>query len=552
MHEWPEVCILLLLVVGAYFLRANDVSMRAEEPRWAQVAFEAEQRGDWVVPREQGEPFFSRPPLHSWLIAGSTHLFGTRAAWAVRLPTLLGTLLTALLIYGYSRTCLGRVGALAAAASFVTLGEMFSTGFQAETEGVFIPLVGAALLLWHWGQVRGWPATATWVASYVCVGLAVLAKGPQPPVYFLGSVTVYLWWTGQWRGLFTRAHLAGVLVGAAIVLAWVLPCAGRVGWPAVWGIFGGDTATRFRDWKLGEVASHLLQYPLEVLGSTLPWSLLLFFYLRRDFRRSVLGAGPQVLFAAVCLAVAFPTCWIPPGGQTRYFAPLYPCLAVLIGVVVQRCSESDALPTVRRAWRRFLSLAGCVMIAAAAGVVFASLFLAHHPRLSHWSEPLPLALSYAAIVGVLAALALRGRTGGNAARVQSAVLALAWFMAITFSGILTDVRVCNSEDQATAVARLKERLPAGTRLVSYGHTDALFAYHYGEPIEARPFPTRAADAPEDGVFFCYHRFGRGPLVLPFPWQEVETISMERDRRRPPDRDIVIGRAVRASVSGPAQ
>jgi hypothetical protein len=57
-------------------------------------------------------------------------------------------------------------------------------------------------------------------------------------------------------------------------------------------------------------------------------------------------------------------------------------------------------------------------------------------------------------------------------------------------------------------------------------------------------PTRAGDVPEEGVFFCYHRFGGGPLLLPFAWEEVDTISMERDRRRPPDRDIVIGRPLR--------
>ena len=76
-----EVIMLLALVAAGYFVRMGELSVRAEEPRWSQVAYEIQQRGDWIVPREQGEPFLSRPPLHSWLVAASTNLFGTRSAW---------------------------------------------------------------------------------------------------------------------------------------------------------------------------------------------------------------------------------------------------------------------------------------------------------------------------------------------------------------------------------------------------------------------------------------------------------------------------------------
>src|SRR4051794_18231038 len=53
----PELIVLIALVAAAYVVRIDDLSMRGEEPRRAQVAFEILQRGDWIVPREQGEPF---------------------------------------------------------------------------------------------------------------------------------------------------------------------------------------------------------------------------------------------------------------------------------------------------------------------------------------------------------------------------------------------------------------------------------------------------------------------------------------------------------------
>src|SRR6478672_1221804 len=85
-HE-SEVLLLIALVIGAYFVRGADLTIRGEESRWATVAREMIQTGDWVVPRQQGEPFLSRPPLGNWLIALTSLARGQCDAWAVRLPT---------------------------------------------------------------------------------------------------------------------------------------------------------------------------------------------------------------------------------------------------------------------------------------------------------------------------------------------------------------------------------------------------------------------------------------------------------------------------------
>ena len=183
-------------------------------------------------------------------------------------------LLTVLLIYGYSRTFLTRLGAFAGAAAFATFGEMFQMGPEAETEPVFIFLVTASLLLWHWGWVRRWPAALTWSAGYGFMALAVLAKGPQPPVYFLGAVGAYVLLTRDWRRLFSIGHLIGALVGAGVLAAWFVPVYFREGAATLRGIVLSDTAMRFRDWTASDVATHLAVYPLVILGGVLPWSPL--------------------------------------------------------------------------------------------------------------------------------------------------------------------------------------------------------------------------------------------------------------------------------------
>src|SRR5262245_11981641 len=200
-REW-DAFFLLVLVVAAYFTRAGVLPIRGEEPTRAQIALEMVERGDWVVPRQQGEPFLIRPPLRHSLIAASCLTFETWDVWAVRFRSLLATPLRSLRIDGYSRPFLSRRGARGTCRTYAPPVDMFRMGRQAETEALCILLVSASLLLWHWGLVRRWPAALTFAAGYGLMALAMLTKGIQAPVYFVGSVGFYLVLTGQWRRLF--------------------------------------------------------------------------------------------------------------------------------------------------------------------------------------------------------------------------------------------------------------------------------------------------------------------------------------------------------------
>lgn len=538
----PEVVILIVLVAAAYFVRINDLSMRGEEPRRAQVAFEILQRGDWIVPREQGDPFLSRPPLQNWLIAASTSLFNTRAAWAVRLPSVLAMLVITLVIYGYSRVGMSRVGALAGAIAFATFAEMFTTGQQAETEMVFTALLSGSLILWHWGMIRGWPPACTWLAGYSLMALAVLCKGPQPPVYFVGAVGLYLLVNRRLRDLFSLAHLIGALAGGAIILAWLIPCVMQEGWPVTKGILFSDTGIRFRDWEIAKIGRHLVQFPLEIIGCTLPWSLLLFAFLSRDVRRSLGTARPQALFMGIAILVAFPTCWIPPDAQTRYFTPLYPCMAVLVGVVVDCCAQATPPVSARIHWQRWTVAIACVMLVGAVAVPLGAAVLEGHEKYWPWAEQPVFAILFAVAAIILARLTVIAYRAGDSNSVRLATIAVAAFMVLACTGIATNIRIRRSEDQATPMAQLKEKLPADHRLVSLGHIDALFAYYYARPIEPTPWAVTADSVPVgDDVYFCFDTMIGYRPNLPFEWVEVAAIPMDRYKYPPGQREVVVGK-----------
>ncbi len=544
-----EVAWLALLVVGVYFTRAGVLPIRGEEPTRAQIAREMVLRHDALVPREQDEPFRIRPPLQNWLIAGSCLAFGNWEAFAVRFPSLVATLLTTLLVYAYGRTFLPRLGALAAGVAFATLAGMFQMGRQAETEALFTFLVSASLLLWHGSLVRGRPDGRSFMLGYAFMALAMMTKGLQAPAYFLGAVVVSLALTGQWRRLFSPAHLLGVLAAAVVLAAWLVPYGRVLGWSGVHDVWLGDPALRTHGFNVREIVTHILVYPFEVVADTLPWSVLLAAFFSRGFRQSIREARPQVFFLWTCLAVAFPSCWLPPTGRTRFFAPLYPCLALLVGLVIQRCAEADVPAVLHAAWRRYLSLAAGVVVAAGTAVAVLAVVGSRRPSLAAWAEPPLVAAAYVLACCGLAILIWRVREAGDSGRVRAAVLALGCFLAITFTGVLTDVRQRRAEYVGAAMKQLKERLPAEQKLFSLGgHIDSLFAYHYGVPIIApQTLLDLLADPNAERPYFCIESPGDSRPLLPFAWEEVGALSLDRNHHATPERVVVVGRRLPLSA-----
>ncbi|HUY92032.1 MAG TPA: glycosyltransferase family 39 protein [Pirellulales bacterium] len=580
----PQIGLLALLVFGIYFTRLADLTLRGEETRRARVAIEMLETGDFIVPREQGRLFPDRPPLGNWVIALSMLACGNHDVVAVRLPTVLATLLTTILIYGYSRRFLSALGSMAAGAAYATMGQVLQLGFLAETEATLTLFVGASLLVWHGGYASGWPKLVTWTAGYALVGLAALAKGPQGPIYFGGAVAVYLALKRDWRMLFSWSHLAGLAVFAAVVGVWQIPYSSQVEWEKVLQTWGHTSAARFDYSNLWPVVKHLLTYPWEILGCLLPWSPWLAAFSNRDFRRSLGAARDPAIFLTVAILVAFPTCWLAPQARGRYFMPLYPCFAPLVGLAIERALAASRVVSraatgnvgwlglsqgeapvrwgiaslcrqppstsqkLARMWRVYFTAAASLLVLAGAAVPAIS--VAGLAQEAPFSQPLGFAAAYAALAWLAAAVVWKASSGERPRQAAAGLLALAGFLGLTFSGLMMNDWIRRSEDIAGHVAALKTRLPPDVRLVSFGRAHHPFVYYYGETIPWLDWPTKAdASAPEavgPGDYFCFHSVRGRRKPLPFDWVEVAEISCDRYRREQPVDAMVIGRRVASS------
>jgi 4-amino-4-deoxy-L-arabinose transferase-like glycosyltransferase len=535
-REW-EIGVLVLLVAAIYLSRLNTISLRGEESRRAGIAIEMMRSGDWIVPRLQARPVFFRPPLQNWAIAVVGLWRGRVDMTAIRTPTFVALLLTALLIYLYSRSFLSRLGAMSAAVAFITMGEIMQTGRLGETEMMLTLFISSSLLIWHYGRLRGWPALWNWSAGYFLAALAVLTKGPQGIVYFAGPVWVYLLLTRRGRELWRWSHLTGLLVFLGVLGAWQVPYCLAEGWAGVRGMYWQEVAIRFTASQSATICKHLLTYPIEVLGCMLPWSALLLAYLSPKFRATLGAVRQQLWFLLCCLAVTFPTCWFACSARTRYFMPLYPCFAVLIGLVVQRCSEAGRDRTWAGLWSWYLAVAAVLM--PVAGVFIAGATLVGDASFP-LGQPVWFAVVYLLAAAVLGVATWRSRVSITVAQARIGVLSMAIFLGLTSTGVRTNVLTRTREPTAEAVADLRQQLGPDARLVSLGPIHHLFTYYYGDPIPMLPYPIPRGEIPAVGEYFCFSNRDPAVVEVPFPWQKVTEISCERRHKAHPHMAVTVG------------
>ena len=149
--------------------------------------------GDYVVPQVGSNPYFRKPPLVNWMVAGSFKFFGARNEWTARLPSALAVLAVAIAFVTIARASLGPTGSMTAALIWLTNIGMIEKGRLIEIEGLYVSLCGLAIIFWlsFWTQKKS--AWLIWVPASIFLGLGMLAKGPTLLVFFYAIVLAVLW-----------------------------------------------------------------------------------------------------------------------------------------------------------------------------------------------------------------------------------------------------------------------------------------------------------------------------------------------------------------------
>jgi 4-amino-4-deoxy-L-arabinose transferase-like glycosyltransferase len=352
----PAVFLVVLLTWAVIYLPGlGATEIRAEEGRRILPAVSMLQTGNWLVPHIGGQPYYQKPPVINWLVAGSFLLTGRQDEAAARLPTTLFVLAFVTLLVWFPGDWPRIEVRLIAAVLFLTTFAMMKKGRQIEIDGVYICLTAMALFTWVALWMRGTSRWALWLVPGIFVTLGLLTKGPPIFVFYYAPVLGVLAYSRRLRALLSVPHLAALVLSLGLPALWAYIVSRQAVTGAVLAGPSEEIVTRLTsldDWGrwVSEVARSFLML--------FPWIFFVPLLWRKDFVGHI-SPSHQPLFkgARLGLVVSFLAITLIPGNSGRYGMPALGLGCLLLGWVLGEVGE---LPDAGRLWRS-AALAGSIL-----------------------------------------------------------------------------------------------------------------------------------------------------------------------------------------------
>jgi 4-amino-4-deoxy-L-arabinose transferase-like glycosyltransferase len=474
-QRWWPAFLAPLVVAAALYLPGigQRILYIGDEARYALLARNMVETGDWLVPRIGDEVHLEKSPLFIWTIAGLS-LAGRRVTELTAvLPSALSGIagVGATLVLG--RRLFGARAALLSAFALVTtwgyfwharmaLADMMVTFFAVGSAAAFATVVAT-------GESRRLPMAACWA----CLGLGLSAKGPvalMPLIPFVAFLVI----EHGWRGVGKLRPMMGVAIVALISAPWVFAFVFQSGESYVQSVVIADyVGPRLRAWDSGAE----LFFALGPIGvGFLPWTPFLPSAVRHGWWRTQ-DAGVRRAFRFLVLWVIAYVVVVTllPHKRDRYLLATYPILAIMVGWLWDRWA-ARALPEALRlhAW---------IWGAIAAGLATLVLF---PPRVrTELMALLPPTISgKLLLVGLLLATALLAVVAARRGR------ALPTFAAICVPMVLllayeSQVYVAEHNrlfDIRSFAQRLAARAGAADQLVTYRYQHLSVEFYAGRPV----------------------------------------------------------------------
>jgi len=314
------------LAVWASLLPARGV-WAPDEARYAQVAREMRESGRWLVPLLNGEIYSQKPPFFFDLVQVSSLLSEDVPEWAVKVPSLLGGLLTLALTGLIGLRLMGPRGAWLAP---LLLGSLFKFGWQAQfgqIDMVLAALVTGQIALGlrlSAGQGRRLPGL---LGMALLAALGVLSKGAVGCLLPWLILLVYLSLRRDWGGM-RRLGLQWSVPGALLLVALWLGAAGlAAGWDYPRSLVFKQSVQRYLEpWHH---KAPIYQYLGVLFADGLPFSLLLVPLAAPLIRRKA-WREPGALLPLVWMGVYLVFFSLSAGKRSVYIHPLFPGMALLV------------------------------------------------------------------------------------------------------------------------------------------------------------------------------------------------------------------------------
>ena len=325
-------CIPLFINLGANSLWDGNEGFYAEPPR------EVVESGNYLIPTYNYQPRLKKPPLATWLIAGSYKLWGVNE-WASRLPAAWAAALIIYLTYLIGKQWYQESIGLFAALILATMLKfmIYVRQFSGDILLTFFVTLTLLLLARASTEPVGKSQYLYKLLAYITIGLGILDKGIIAIAIPLTIMGLFMLITRQWGLLKLIVSPTGYIVMMAIGFSWYLLMYQQYGGQFIKVNIIQETVQRYTSDSLG--GKPIYYYIQIYLAETLPWSLFTipalaywYYWLKRELSqlkqrelKSCLPLLPLVWFGFILIFFS-----LSIGKRAVYILPLYPAAALMI------------------------------------------------------------------------------------------------------------------------------------------------------------------------------------------------------------------------------
>lgn len=428
----------LLLPSPLRQLAIPDEGRYADVARWMMVS------GDWLIPRENGLPFFHKPPLLYWMDAGLFSVFGPQA-WVARLPSVMAGMVLCGGTFWFTRrrvgSALARFSTLILATSMLVFG-----GSQYVNHDMLVAAgIALAILCFADGLLTG--RTAPIIVAYVACAGALMSKG-LIGIALPGLVLLpWLILTGRWRQLGHLLNPFGIGLFFLLATPWFVLVQQK--FPGFFHYFFIEQ--QFQRYTTGGFNNKQAWwfYIAILLVLFLPWPLLLpRVSLWKNWNEKL---GRELTLLMLCWVVAVVGFFsIPQSKLIGYVLPATPAIAILLASALQG-----------QRFGRLKQFSGPALIAVL-GIIL--LFAIKRAGINSADDRLIVTAACAMLVVMAAVLALlQLRKNRPDVLLNSVFVAVTWALVVIVVVAFGDGKN-NARDSA-----VKQWLEPGTELVFYRH-----------------------------------------------------------------------------------
>jgi len=274
---WKAAILIALAVIGIYlFISTRTTLWDRDEPRYARVAVEMVESGNYLVPTFNGQAWPDKPILLYWLMSLPVRILGPTEI-ACRFWGAVGTAITCLLTFYIGKQLFGAKEGLWAMVILASTLMVLIIGTSATSDAVTLPFIVAAAAIFVRTMESGMRAHHI-ILMGVALGFGMLAKGP------IGALPIPAIVTALWLNRKTRSGLvrpfcqlgAALMIGVLIFLAWAIPANNATGGEFLRVFVGRHVLTRAikpMEHHGGNFLLYLPYYLPVIIVGFFPWTL---------------------------------------------------------------------------------------------------------------------------------------------------------------------------------------------------------------------------------------------------------------------------------------